>query len=236
MATHGVAANGVCVDGQAGSVSLWMDNCRINGINFPNTGIQLNDTDAIIRGCKPVNNTFNVALLGGASGTILQGNHMTPGAVNGTNSIFINGNPSHVIIDANRFDNYVKAAIQITPPASTPNNIHITNNQFHSTVQTDNTYALIQVDTSASSVRGLHIVGNSGYAGASNRPKNGLSAALQVDGTTATNVTRLASLGCVFNSNNFWVATAMQGFGAPSVARGNMVTLDGATYAAVTDI
>ena len=48
---------------------------------------------------------------------------------------------------------------------------------------------------------------------------------------------RIANLGTVFSGNNFWTAS---GFYAPSssptVGRGNMVTSDGSTYAAVPDI
>lgn len=234
MSTHGTVASGVAVDAQTGAASLWMSNCRINGINYPNTGIQINDTDAIITGCKPVNSTYNIVLLGGASGALIENNHMTPGATNGQNCIFINGNPSHVVISGNRFDNYTRSAIQITPPASTPNNIQITNNQFHSTVQTDNTYALIALDTTNSGVRGLHITNNTGYASGTNRPKWGL-AAQAADGTTPTNTSRLASLGSIFKSNNFWVATSMFGNATPQVVSANMVTTDGTTYNAVAN-
>jgi hypothetical protein len=232
---HGVAAGGVCLDAQAGAVSLWvLPGCRINGINFPNTGIQVNDTDAIILGCKPTNNSYNVVLLGGASGAIIANNHMTPGA-GGANCIWINGNPSHVQIADNRFDNYVQSGIQITPPASTPNSIKILGNHFHSTVITDNTYAAIALDTTASGVRALQILGNSVYGAATNRPKWFLAAQKQ-DGTTPTNTSRLASLGSLVNGNDAWAATAFFGNANPTIARGNLSATDGQTYAAVADI
>lgn len=234
MSTHGTVAGGVAVDGQTGSVSLWMTSCRINGINFPNTGIQLNDTDAIIVGCKPVSNTYNVVLLAGASGTILANNHMTPGS-GGANCVFISGSPSHIQIIGNRFDNYLQSAIQMTPTSSTPNSYHITDNHFHSTVQTDNTYAAIALDTTASGVRALHIEGNSVYGGASNRPKWFLAAQKQ-DGSTPTNTTRLSSLGSLCSGNTAWAATAFFGNGTVTVARGNMTATDGQTYAAVVDV
>jgi hypothetical protein len=138
-------------------------------------------------------------------------------------------------MDGNRFDNYVRSAVQITPTASTPNSISITNNHFHSTIQTDNTYALIALDTTASGVRGLHIVGNSGYGSATNRPKWALASQV-IDGTTPTNVTRLSTLGSLYNSNTMWAATTSFGNASPLVARGNLTTTDGTTYAAVTDI
>lgn len=232
--THGVATNGVCVDVRTGGVSFWMDNSRINGINFPNTGIQINDTDAIICASKPVNNTANVVLLAGASGAVLANNHMTPGA-NGANSVFISGSPSHVQIVGNRFDNYLQSGIQITPTASTPNSIHITDNHFHSAVQTDNTYAAIALDTTASGVRALHIIGNSVYGSATNRPKWFVAAQKQ-DGSTPTNTTRLGTLGSLVAHNTAWAATAFAGNATPTMVRGNMTAVDGQTYTAVTDV
>ncbi len=236
MQARGVTATGVCIDVQSGGNSVWIDTCVINGVNGANTGIQLNDTDGVIVNSKPQNSANNIVLLSGASGTIIANNHLTPGATAGKNCIWINGNPSHVIINGNRFDNYVASAIQITPPASTPNNIQITNNQFFSNIMTDNTFALIGVDTTSSGIRGLHIIGNAGFANGSNRPIYGLAAQTQAGGA-ATNPTRIASLGTVFNSNNFYVASGMFGTSAsPTLAKGNMITTDGSTYSNVTEI
>jgi hypothetical protein len=229
IGTHGTIANGVGVDIQSGGSSAWVGDSRINGINSGTTGIQVNDTDAIIRNSKPTNCASGVTLLAGASGAQLLGNHITGGASVGANSVFISGSPSHVLIDSNRFDNYLQSAVQITPSSTTPNNIQITNNQFHSTVITDNTYALVALDTSSAGVRGLHVVGNTGYATGTNRPKWGLAAQTQ-GGGTPTNTTRLATLGSIFKSNNFWVATTMFGNATPSVVSGNMMSLDGTTY------
>lgn len=237
---HGVAAGvggvpNVCVDIQAGAVSCWVTGSwRINGINYPNTAIQANDTDAIIEGGKPTNNTYNIVLLSGASGAKIQGNHMTPGA-SGANCVWVNGNPSHVAIDNNRFDNYVQSGVQITPPASTPNSIEIMGNEFHSAVITDNTYAAIGVDTTLSGCRALKVIGNAVYGSSTHRPKYFLSAQTQA-GAAATNTGRLASLGTICNSNVAWAATSFYGLGTPTVSRGNMTATDGQTYTAVADV
>ncbi|HEX8931558.1 MAG TPA: glycosyl hydrolase family 28-related protein [Patescibacteria group bacterium] len=236
MQARGVTAGNVCVDVQTGGSSVWIDTCVINGINGANTGIQINDTDAIIVNSKPQNSAYNIVLLGGASGTIIANNHMTPGQSFGQNCIYINGSPSHVIINGNRFDNFVYSAIQLTPSSSTPNNIQITNNQFHSIYITDNTFALIGFDTTNSGIRGLHIIGNAGYAKITNRPAYGLSAQTQ-SGGTPTNPTRISTVGTIFNSNNFWVVNTMFGTNSnPTLAKSNMITTDGTTYSSVTDI
>lgn len=237
---HGVAAGtggvpNVCVDVQAGAVSVWITGSwRVNGINMPNTGIQVNDTDAIIEGGKPTNDTYNIVLLAGASGAKIQGNHMTPGS-SGASCIFISGSPSHVAISDNRFDNYVQSGVIIVPSASTPNSIQIVDNEFHSAVITDNTYAAVALDTTLSGCRGLKVIGNSVYGSATNRPKWFLAAQKQ-DGTTPTNTGRLASLGTICNGNVAWAATAFQGTGSPTLAVGNLTTTDGATYTAVPDV
>lgn len=238
---HGVAAgNGgvpnVCVNILNGAISCWITGAwRVNGINFPNTGIQVADTDCIIHGGKPTNNTYNIVFLSGSDGGQVQDCHMTPSG-NGANCVWINGNPSHIQLNGNRFDNYVQSAVQITPPASTPNTIAITNNCFHGTVQTDNSFALVALDTTSSGVRGLQVNNNIGYASGTHRPSAFLSAQKQ-DGTTPTNTSRLASLGTTANGNVAWTASStFWGTGLPTVARGNLATTDGTTYAAVTDI
>lgn len=237
---HGVAAGtggvpNVCVDVVSGGASCWISGSwRVNGINLPNTGIRVADTDAIIQGGKPTNSTYNIVLLAGADGAKIQGCHMTPGAT-GASCIWISGSVSHVAISDNRFDNYVQSAILMVPTVSTPNSVQIVDNEFHSTVITDNTFAAIALDTSASGIRALKIIGNSVYGSATHRPKHFLSAQKQ-DGSSATNTARLASLGCLCSDNVAWAATAFQGNGAPTVARGNMTADDGQAYSAVTDV
>jgi hypothetical protein len=236
MGTHGVQSGGVCLDVDSGATSIWIDNCRINGINRRNVGIRLNATDAIISKCKPTNNTHGFLILGGANGAQILGNHITPGSAIGENGIYITESVSHISIDANRFDNWVRAAIQITPGRSSPNNIMITNNIFYGIAAVDSAYPYIGVDTTYSSVRGLHIVGNAGYCSASSRPAYGL-ASIQQDGGIAQNPTRLKEMGSLFSANNFWVSSQMFGPGAePTVARGNIVTTDGRVYSAAADV
>jgi hypothetical protein len=238
---HGVAAGSggvpnVCVDIRSGGVSCWVTGAwRVNGINMPNTGIQIADTDVIVEGGKPTNNTYNIVLLAGSDGTQIQDCHMTPGSL-GASCVWFNGSTSHIQVNGNRFDNYVQSAVQISPTASTPNTIAITNNTFHGAVMTDNTYALVALDTTLSGCRGLQVNNNIGYASASHVPASFLSAQTQA-GSAATNTSRLASLGTQANGNTAWVTAAgFWGSGLPTVSRGNLATANGTTYAAVTDI
>jgi hypothetical protein len=231
-----VASGGVCIDIRSGGSAAWIDKCVISGLNGANTGIQVNDTDIIISGTKPQNNAYNVVLLNGASGALISGNHMTPGGPNGVNCIWLKGQPSHVLIDANRFDNYPASAIQISPGTGIPADIKISGNQFHSTVLADDKWALIGVDTSQNGVHGLHVSGNSGYARSSARPAHAL-AAQTAAGTAAGMASRLAKLGTLFSANSFWLAGSFFApSSSPTVARGNIVTVDGSTYSVVPDV
>jgi hypothetical protein len=227
-------SSGIGIDVQSGAASAYLDTVNINMVNG-GTGLQVNDTDLIMTNCKPQNATVDVVLLSGASGAVIANNHWTAGSGK-QNCVQVNGSASHIGFFNNRFDNYVFSAIQLTPSSSTPNNIMICNNIFHSTLITDATYAVIGVDTTSFGIRGLQIVGNAGYATGTNRPLYGLAAQTQA-GSAATNQTRLSTLGTLFNSNNFWASSAMFGpSSSPTVARGNILTTDGTTYAAVTDI
>jgi len=177
----------------------------------------------------------NVILLSGSAGALLESNHMTPGSSSQT-CIQINGNPSNFAIIGNRFDNYVRSAIQYSPTTSTPQNVLIASNIFKSTVMTDATYALIGIDTTSFGIRGLHIIGNVAYSTASFRPLAFLTAQTAA-GAAATNPTRLSTLGTVCSGNSAWVSGTFFGTSSsPTVARGNMITTDGTTYTAVTDI
>ena len=231
-----VASGGVCVDIQAGGSAAWIDKCVISGLNGANTGIQVNDTDIIITGTKPQNSAWNIVLLSGASGALIEACHLTPGGPNGQNCIWFNGHPSHITISGCRFDNYPRSAVQISPGTGIPADIAVNGCQFMSAMMTDDTYALIGVDTSQNGVHGLHVTGNTGYATTAGRPSYALAAQTQ-GGTASSIASRIANLGTVFSGNNFWTAS---GFYAPSssptVGRGNMVTSDGSTYAAVPDI
>jgi hypothetical protein len=230
---RGVAASGVGLDVQTGGTSNWVDRSVVSCLSASSTCIQVNDTDIQIINCKPQNAAYNVVLLNGASGAVIANNHMTPGATNGVNCIWLNGNPNHVIINGNRFDNFVQSAIQSTPAAN-PFSTQITNNKFMSTVMTDNTFALIGVDYTNGGVRGLHISGNTGYSNATNRPKYFYAPQTQA-GATSTNTGRTSTHGTLVNANSAWLVTSFFN-GNPLVARGNMITTDGTTYTAVTDV
>ncbi|HEV2412203.1 MAG TPA: glycosyl hydrolase family 28-related protein [Candidatus Saccharimonadales bacterium] len=234
MQVRGVSSGGVCVDVRSGAVSTWIDTCVISGLNGLNTGVQINDTDAIITNNKPQNNGYGIVLLSGASGTVITSNHITPGS-SGLNCIWINGNPSHVLISANRFDNYGASAVQITPPSSTPSDITISNNDFQSTVITDNTYAQVAVDTTNAGVRNLKIIGNTGYASGTNRPAYGVAAQTQ-SGSVPSNTSLLASTGSTVSGNSWWVATSLFGNANPSVALNNLISTNGTAWTQATDI
>jgi hypothetical protein len=230
---------GTCVNIATGGNSAWVSMCHINGVtNTGNgiTGIMVNDTDLIVIGAKVDNtNTACVQILTPAGGAMIVDSHLTAGS-GGGNDIWINGSPNNVVIANNRFDNCLASPVQISPGSSTPANIQITANQFQSKTMTANTFALIAVDTTTHSVNGLHIVGNAGYGGSGNLAQNGL-AAQTVAGAASSSPTKIASAGSLFNSNNFWVNSTMYAASSsPTVGRGNIITNDGATYSAVTDI
>jgi Pectate lyase superfamily protein len=235
-ATHGVASGGTCINVVSGGYSAWIGNCRPNGVNGANTGIAVADTDAIITGCKPENGAYGIQLLAGSDGALIEGNHFTPGTSAGKNGIFISASVSHVGIIGNRFDNHPDAGIQITPGSTSPNTVIIQGNVFYSTLQADNTWPHIAVDTTLSSVRGLVINGNIGYGTGTNRPAYAL-AAMTAAGAAATNPGRIASMGTTCSGNSFWAATSFYGPSvAPTVGVGNMQTTDGTTFTAVPDV
>lgn len=236
MQIRGCASGGIACDIQTGGVTAWLVNSIYNGINGANTSIQVNDTDAIIVGCKPKNGAFNIVLLGGASGAIIESCHMTPGGGSGQNCVYINGNPGRIQIVGNRFDNYVRAAVQVSPGASNGNTLMISNNMFYSTVQTDATWPCIGVDTSSAGYRGLQIVGNHNFATVTNRPLNFLAAITQA-GAAATNPTRISTLGSTVQGNVAYVTPTTGAFygtsASPLSSGGNIVTTDGATFTSV---
>lgn len=239
------AGASVVVDIQAGGDSAWISNSVINGVNGPCTGIQINDTDSIITGSKPQNCAYNIRILSGASGALIENNHMTPGKTNGENCVYISGNPSHVVISGNRFDNYVNAAIQISVPSGgTPAGIKILGNHFFSKVmQTATACGLIGIDTSSSGVLGLTIEDNSCYgwpgdvtnptcipayflAAQSQSPPDTVVPILHPNGTigTATNKTRIATLGTLSVGNSAWISSSFYApSSTPAVGSANIV-------------
>lgn len=220
---------GVCVEDQNAGNTLWLTNNRINGINYPNIGVLVNATDLIMAGNKPVNVQYGVLLIDGASGALIENNHITPGATNGYTCVWDYGTASHIVIQGNRFDNYTRNAVQLTPPTSTPSDIVIQGNDFHSTTQTDNTFALVALDTTQNGIRHLKVRNNNAWSGGSNRPAYAV-ACLAVDGTTAGTTSRLgsANFGIDVSGNSAWVANAFFPAGqTPFTAYDNKVTTTG---------
>jgi Pectate lyase superfamily protein len=234
---HHVAANGTCITVGSGGNSCWITDSVINGYTTSgNIGLSLNDTDAIIQGCKWDNDYVCLEMLPRAGGAQIIGCHFTPGRAVGQNAIWFNGSPNNVLISDCRFDNSIGSPVQISAAGSTPVNIAIASCLFQSKTLTADTYALVAVDTTNHSVNGLSITNNSCYGGSDHLPAWFLAAQTQA-GTASPNPQKIASAGCLCSGNSAWVGTGF--FAAdsePTVGRGNMVTADGSAYSAVPDI
>jgi hypothetical protein len=118
--TRHVAANGTCVAIRSGGISCWITNSVINGFTTSgNIGLSLDDTDAIILGCKWDNNYVCLEMLDRAGGAQIIGCHFTPGSAVGQNAIWVNGSCDNVLIANCRFDNSIGSPVQISPGDST---------------------------------------------------------------------------------------------------------------------
>jgi hypothetical protein len=234
---HNVAANGTGIAIGTGAISCWITDSVINGdATSGNVGVSLNNTDAIIQGCKWDNNYVCLELLDSASGAQIIGCHFTPGSSVGQNAIWFNGSPHNVVIASCRFDNSIGSPVQISPGTSTPVNIAITGCLFHSITLTADTYAQVAVDTTNHSVNGLSITNNAAYGVKANLPAYFLAAQTQAGGA-APSPAKIASAGCVCSGNAAWVGTSFYAANStPTVGRANMVTTDGSVYSAVPDI
>jgi Pectate lyase superfamily protein len=231
------AANGTCIAVAPGGNSCWISDSVINGFTTSgNIGVSLDDTDAIIEGCKWDNDYVCLEMLARSGGAQITGCHFTPDRTVGQNAVWVNGSPNNVLIANCRFDNSIGSPVQISPGSSTPANIAIANCLFQSKTLTAGRYALVAVDTTTHSVNGLSITNNACYGGSANLPAYFLAAQKQ-DGTPPDNPAKIASAGCLCSGNNAWVGTSFYAADStPTVGRGNMVTTDGSTYSAVPDI
>jgi Pectate lyase superfamily protein len=234
---HHVAADGTCVAVGPGGNSCWITDSVINGeTTSGNIGVSLNDTDAIIEGCKWDNDHVCLEMLSRAGGAQIIGCHFTPGRAVGQNAIWFNGSPNNVLIANCRFDNSIGSPVQISPGDSTPVNIAIASCLFQSKTLTADTYALVAVDTTNHAVNGLSITNNACYGGRDNLPACFLAAQTQA-GAASANPAKIASAGCVCSGNSAWVGTSFYAPNStPTVGRGNAVTTDGSSYSAVPDI
>jgi hypothetical protein len=234
---HHVAANGTCVAVGPGGNSCWITDSVINGYTTAgNIGLSLNDTDAIIEGCKWDNDYVCLEMLPRAGGAQIIGCHFTPGSSVGQNAIWFNGSPNNVVIANCRFDNSIGSPVQISPGSSTPVNIAIANCLFQSKTLTADKYALVAVDTTNHAVNGLSITNNACYGAAAKLPAWFLAARTQA-GAASANPAKIASAGCLCSGNSAWVAASFYAADStPTVGRGNMITTDGSAYSAVPDI
>lgn len=234
---HHVSADGTCVAVGSGGNSCWITDSVINGeTTSGNIGLSLNDTDAIIEGCKWDNDYVCLEMGPRAGGAQIIGCHFTPGGAVGQNAIWFNGSPNNVLITGCRFDNSIGSPVQISPVGSTPVNIAIANCLFQSKTLTADTYALVAVDTTDHAVNGLSITNNACYGGSDHLPAWFLAAQTQA-GASSANPQKIASAGCLCSGNSAWVGTSFYAADStPTVGRGDMVTTDGSSYSAVPDI
>ena len=234
---HHVAVNGTCIAIGPGGNSCWITDSVINGeTTIGNIGVSLNDTDAIIEGCKWDNDQVCLEMLPRAGGAQIIGCHFTPGSGVGRNSIWFNGSPNDVLIANCRFDNSIGSPVQISPVGSTPHNLAIANCLFQSKTLTADRYALVAVDTTDHSVNGLSITNNACYGASEKLPAYFLGAQTQA-GDPSQHPEKIASAGCLCSGNSAWVGTGFYAAGStPTVGWGNMVTTDGSTYSAVPEI
>jgi hypothetical protein len=235
--TRSPAAGGVCLDIRTGGASCWVIGGRYNGLAANSLaagsiGIQVNDTDAIICGTKPVNQAVGIMVLGGASGAIIQGNHITAGN-GGMNDIWLGGAASNILVQGNRFDNCANAPLQLSP-VNFPQNVSILGNLFKLAGIAAG-FPYIGYDTSAAGIRGLQIDGNTAYAAGTNVPTWFLDTITQA-GNPATNTARVGGTGGFTQAvgNVAWCQNAGMFASLPTQIRDNMVSVDGLAYATAT--
>lgn len=211
--------------------SMWLTNVRFNGANQAGTtGIRLNNTDATVTGCKPVNCVTGIEITKEASGAILTANHITPGGTIGKNPIWISGNASNVTISGNRFDNTLGGAPIHIDLAANANSISVVGNLSYMTTLENEKFPFVGVDTSAGNVYGLTIIGNT-VRSATSHLHLALVAAQKKDGTAATNRTRIKTMGTIATGNAIY---AKEAYGAESepLVKNNTFSANGTEWAA----
>jgi hypothetical protein len=227
------ASNGTHVSATANAVSLWALNCRMNGANQAGvTGMVVNATDAIVIGCKPVNVVHGVVLQNGASGALLEGNHITPGSTIGVNCVWVSAACSNVAMTGNRFDNHgLGSAIQVTPSADYTG-LAVTGNVFYQNVVTNDTFAAIGIDTTTFGVYEVNITGNIVRSASGHRYASLLAAQTQA-GTVVTGAgaARVGSYGAVVSGNSVYAAAMFSSGVTPMISSGNVLSTDGTTWA-----
>lgn len=231
------ATNGAAINVTALGASVWVSNVRTNGANQAGTtGILVGATDSTILGCKAVNSLYGVQYTTGASGAVMSACHHTPGQTIGACAIWINGHPSHIQINGNRIDNHaLGSGIQITGDANMQA-IMINDNLFAQSVITDNTFAAIGVDTSASNCLGLKVVGNIVRNISGTNRYASLLSSQTLAGAAATNPTRMSTQGTTVVGNTVHAPVLYGASSNPLASRGNCLTTDGTTFAMQTDI
>lgn len=234
--TRRPANNGSGYNVTTNGTSCWLTNCRHNGANQTgNIGFLINGTDSIMQGCKAVNCLDSVQYLAGSSGAIQTASHHTPGSTIGRCCIFVNGNPSNIQLVGNRIDNHaLGSGIQISPTANVVG-FQINSNYFFQNVITDATFAAIGLDTTSANIRQLVVNGNV-VRSATSHNYTALLAAQTLAGAAATNPTRVSTAGTIASGNHVYAAAMFAASSNPLVARGNVLSTDGATFSAAADV
>lgn len=230
------ATNGTGWNVTSGGTSVWLTDCRFNGANQAGCfGFAINGTDSTMTGCKAVNCLDSVTYGSTASGAIQQGCHHTPGSTIGRCCINIAGNAANVQIIGNRIDNHaLGSGIQVTP-SSNIQGLQIVGNLFYQNVITDATFAAIGLDPSNAHIYQAVINGNI-IRSASSHNYTALLTAQTLAGAGATNPTRVSSDGTTVSGNSVYAAAMYGTSSSPLVARGNVLSTNGTTYALSADI
>lgn len=230
------ASSGSGFNVTSNGTSAWFTNCRFNGANQSGViGFAINGTDSTMLGCKAVNCLDGVTYGSSASGGIQQGCHHTPGSTIGRCAINVVGNAANLQFIGNRIDNHkLGSGIQVTP-SSNIQGLQIVGNLFYQNVITDATYAAIGLDTTSAHLYQTVISGNVIRSAASHNYAAMLTAQ-KLDGSAASNPTRIASDGTTVSGNSVYAAAMFGANSSPLMGRGNVLSTDGTTWAVSTDV
>lgn len=230
------ANNGAGFNVTSNGTSAWFTDCRFNGANQTGVvGFAINGTDSTMTGCKAVNCLDSVTYGSTASGGIQQGCHHTPGSTIGRCCINVAGNAANLQLIGNRIDNHkLGSGIQVTPSANIQG-LQIVGNLFYQNVITDATFAAIGLDTTSAHLYQTVISGNVIRSAASHNYAAMLTAQ-KLDGSAASNPTRISSDGTSATGNTVYAAAVFGANSSPLMGRGNVLSTDGTTWAVSTDV
>lgn len=230
------ATNGAGFNVTSNGTSIWFTDCRYNGANQSgNIGFAINGTDSTMMGCKAVNCLDAVTYGSGASGGIQQGCHHTPGSTIGRCVINVIGNAANLQIVGNRIDNHaLGSGIQVTPSANIQG-LLIVGNLFFQNVITTATFAAIGLDVTSAHIYQV-VIGSNVIRSAASHTYKALLTAQKLDGSAASNPTRISSDGTTVSGNSVYADAMFGTSSSPLMGRGNILSTDGTTWAVSTDV